>query len=181
MDRRISRRVALCGVLGALMVGLMLLGTLFPLSTYACPGLAGALLIPVLFELGGRSGVLLYCAVSVLSMILAPSKESALFFVLLLGWYPIARTRLQHIQLRPLRIVLKLIVFNAATCAVYALLLFVLVSPELTAEAAGWTAAFLIGFLALGNATFLVYDLCLGRIGDWYVCRLRPKLFPAHR
>ena len=34
--------------------------------------------------------------------------------------------------------------------------------------------------LLLGNVTFLLYDVLLGRIGDLYVYRLRPKLFPHH-
>ena len=40
--------------------------------------------------------------------------------------------------------------------------------------------AILAGMLLLGNVTFLLYDVLLGRIGDLYVYRLRPKLFPHH-
>ena len=175
-DRR-AFRVAFCGVMAGLMAALMLLGTLIPLSTYLCPMLAGALVIPVVWELGEGSGWLLYLAVSALSMILAPDKEAALLYVLLLGWYPVLRPRLMHISKRPLRIAVKLILFNAAVCAVYALLLFVFVSPDLQAEAAEWTALFLAGMLFLGNVMFLVYDLLLARLTDRYVTWLRPKLF----
>ena len=40
--------------------------------------------------------------------------------------------------------------------------------------------AILAGMLLLGNLTFLLYDVLLGRIGDLYVYRLRPKIFPHH-
>lgn len=175
-DRR-TFRVAFCGVMAGLMAALMLLGALIPLSTYLCPMLAGALVIPVIWELGEGSGWLLYLAVSALSMILASDKEAALLYVLLLGWYPVLRPRLMHITKRPLRVIVKLMLFNAAVCAVYALLLFVFVSPDLQAEAADWTALLLAGMLFLGNVTFLVYDLLLARLTDRYVTRLRPKLF----
>lgn len=177
MDERRSLRVAFCGVLAGLMAALMLLGTLIPLSTYLCPMLAGALVIPVVWELGAGSGWLVYAAVSILSLILAPDKEAALLYVLLLGWYPVLRPRLQHIARRPLRLAVKLILFNAAVCAVYALLLFVFVSPDFQAEAAEWTVLFLAGMLVLGNVTFLIYDLLLARLTDRYVTRLRPRLF----
>ena len=35
----------------------------------------------------------------------------------------------------------------------------------------------LAGMLALGNLTFLIYDLLLARLTDRYVMQLRPKLF----
>ena len=175
-DRR-AFRVAFCGVMAGLMAALMLLGTMIPLSTYVCPMVAGALAVPVIWELGAGSGWLLYAAVSLLSLILAPDKEAALLYVLLLGWYPILRPRLQHITRRPLRIAAKLILFNAAICAIYALLLFVFVSPDLQAEAAEWTGLLLAGMLLLGNVTFLIYDQVLARLTDRYVTRLRPRLF----
>lgn len=162
----------------ALMAVVMLLGSLVPLSTYVCPALAGALIIPALWEFGPGTGGLIYAGVSVLSLLLAPDKEAALLYVLLLGWYPILRPRLQRIRLRPLRVLCRLLVCNAGICACYALLLFVLVSPELTQEAADWTLPLLAGMLVLGNVTFLLYDLVLARLTDRYVVRLRPKLFP---
>ena len=175
-DRR-AFRVALCGVMAGLMAAIMLLGTLIPLSTYLAPMLAGALAVPVVWELGAASGWLLYAAVSALSLFLAPDKEAALLYVLLLGWYPVLRPRLQHITRRPLRAAVKLVIFNAAICAVYALLLFVFVSPDLQDEAASRTPWFLGGMLLLGNATFLLYDRLLALLTDRYVTKLRPKLF----
>ena len=52
--------------------------------------------------------------------------------------------------------------------------------PDLQAEFADWTVLFLAAFLLLGNVTFVLYDILLGRLGDLYVLRLRPKLFSTH-
>lgn len=180
MRNRTSFRVAFCGVLAALMVVIMLLGTMIPATEYLCPALAGVLIIPVVWEFGGKPGGLLYAAVALLSLILAPNKEAALFFVLLFGWYPLARPKLQHLKAKALRVVLKLVLFNAALAAIFALLLFVLISPEVVAQAADWTGLAVAAMLVLGNAAFLIYDVLLSRLSDWYVCRLRPKLFPRH-
>ena len=112
-----------------------------------------------------------------LAFFLAPDKEAALCFVLLFGWYPVARPKLQHIRQKPVRLVVKLALFNAALLAIYALLLFVFVMPDLQQEAQSWTALLLVVFFVLGNVSFLLYDVVLGRIADLYVRRLRPKLF----
>lgn len=177
MDNRRSIRVAFGGMAAALMLVTMLLGTLVPMSTYVCPALAGAIAVPVVWELGERTGWMLYAVVSALSLLLAPDKEAALLYILLLGWYPVLRPRVQHIRKKPLRAILKFIIFNAAIFAVYALLLFVFVSPDQQAEAADWTGWLLMGMLALGNVTFFIYDLVLARLPDFYVTKLRPKLF----
>lgn len=109
MRNRLSFRVAFCGVLAALMIAVMLLGTMIPTTTYICPALAGVLLLPVVWEFGFRTGALLYLAVALLSLILSPNKEAALFFVLLFGWYPLLRPKLQHLRRKPWRIILKLL------------------------------------------------------------------------
>ena len=88
-----------------------------------------------------------------------------------------ARPKLQHIRQKPVRLVVKLALFNAALLAIYALLLFVFVMPDLQQEAQSWTALLLVAFFVLGNISFLLYDVVLGRIADLYVRRLRPKLF----
>lgn len=177
MDNKASTRMAFCGLSAALMLVVMLLGTMIPFSTFLCPGIAGALSIPVLWEFGLRPGMLLYAAVSILSLILAPDKEAAFLFVFLLGWYPILRPKLQHIQKKPLRAVVKWVIFAAAISIVYALLLFVFTMPELTAEAEDWTFPILAAMLLLGSVTFLCYDVLLGRLQLLYVAWLRPKLF----
>ena len=41
MRNRLSFRVAFCGVLAALMIAVMLLGTMIPTTTYICPALRG--------------------------------------------------------------------------------------------------------------------------------------------
>ena len=82
--------VALGGVLAALAVVIMCLGTLIPIATYVCPAIC-MLLVQVVTKLCGRRiGWAWYGAVSVLSLLMAPDKEAAGVF-LLLGYYPIIK------------------------------------------------------------------------------------------
>lgn len=178
MKQKISTKIAFCGVLAALMVVIMLLGTLFPLATYACPAVAGALLIPAVWEFGSPTGWILYAAAAILTLLLCPDKEAAILFLLLLGWYPALRPTLQHLPHRAIRLVVKLLLFNLAIAASYLLLLFVLSLPDLVREAAQWTGPLVLGLLLLGNVTFLLYDLLLARLTNWYVYRLRARLRP---
>ena len=57
MRKTESQKIALCGVLGALSVVLLLVGAALQIGTYAAPMLAAFLLIPVLDEYGKLLGV----------------------------------------------------------------------------------------------------------------------------
>ena len=56
MRKTESQKIALCGVLGALSVVLLLVGAALQIGTYAAPMLAAFLLIPVLDEYGPKCG-----------------------------------------------------------------------------------------------------------------------------
>lgn len=180
MNNKVSTRVAFCGMFAALMLVVMLLGTAIPMTLFLCPALAGALAIPIVWEFGSKAGLLLYAAVSLLSLLLAPDKEAALLFVFLLGWYPILRPKLQHIPSAPLRVAVKLGICVGAVCAVYGLLLFVFTMPDLQTEAEAWTLPLLLVMAVLGCVVFLLYDQLLARCRALYVSRLRPKIFGHH-
>ena len=72
--------VALGGVLAALAVVVMSLGTTIPIATYVCPMLCALLLQAVLKTCGVRIAWAWYGAVAILSLLLAPDKEAAAVF-----------------------------------------------------------------------------------------------------
>lgn len=145
-----AKRMAVSGMMTALGVVLMLLGSILGLGMYAAPMFVGWCLIPIGKEWGRKYQVLLWIAISVLSFMLVPNVEENLMFAFLFGWYPIVRPRLQKLKKFP-RAVVKLALFNAIVVALEALLILVLV-PE---SAELWMV---LVWLVLGNLMFLAYD-----------------------
>ena len=98
MRKTESQKIALCGMLGALSVVLLLLGSALQIGTYAAPMLAAFLLIPVLEEYGTRYALTLYVCVAILAVLFVPETELALFYVLVMGYYPVrqAERRKKH-------------------------------------------------------------------------------------
>ena len=82
MRKTESQKIALCGMLGALSVVLLLLGSALQIGTYAAPMLAAFLLIPVLEEYGTRYALTLYVCVAILAVLFVPETELALFALL---------------------------------------------------------------------------------------------------
>lgn len=153
----------------------MALGGILPAATYCAPLLASLVLIPAREECGAKAAWLLYVAAALLSLFLCADKEAAVLF-LALGYYPLVHKALEAVKPRALVIVCKLALFNIAVCAVYALLLFVLVSEALRAEFHETTRIMQLVLLAAGNLVFLLYDLVLRRLEPLYRVRLQPVL-----
>ena len=91
MRKTESQKISLCGMLGALSVVLLLIGSALQIGTYAAPMLAAFLIIPVLEEYGPRYALTLYATVSILAVLFVPETELAFFYVLVMGYYPVLR------------------------------------------------------------------------------------------
>ena len=148
--KQASRNLALCGVLCALAVAIMAIGTILPVATYCAPVLASMTLLPALVLCGEKLSWAMFFASAMLSLLLAPDKEAAAIF-LALGYYPIVKPRLDR-KPKIRRRVGKLLLFNGSVLAVYAALLFVLKLDALLA-----------GLLLGGNFLFWLDDRLLGR------------------
>ena len=166
-------QLALGGVLAALAVVLLLLGGMIPVGTYVAPMLASLLLIPLLAELPKKLCLAWYAAAALLGVLLCPDRETAFVFVFL-GWYPIARPALDRLPRLP-RLAAKLLIFNAAVAALYALLILVFRPEALLQEARETGAVLLIVLVLLGNLSFLLLDLVLKRLGILYQIKKRRR------
>ena len=74
--KQASRDLALCGVLCALAVAIMAMGTILPVATYCAPVLASMTLLPVLVLCGEKLSWAMFFASAMLSLLLAPDKEA---------------------------------------------------------------------------------------------------------
>lgn len=157
--RKKSFFMALGGVTAALAVTVMCLGTLIPLATYVCPVICVLILQVVLRICGKRTAWTWYGVVSILTALLAPDREAAAIFVFL-GYYPIIKP---YLDKRRLSWLWKLIFFNGATFAAYAVLIWMLGISELAASFQELGLILSVVTLFLGNLTFFLLDKLLSR------------------
>ena len=151
--------VGLGGVLAALAVVTMCLGTLIPVATFICP-MACILMAQVVRKTcGSRYGWAWYGAVAILSLLLAPDKEAAAVFAAL-GYYPILKPRLDR-KKRPW--LWKGLLFNAAILVMYWLLIHLLGLAALAEEFSRAGVVMTGIMLVLGNVIFFLLDRLLGR------------------
>ena len=100
-----------------------------------------------------------YGAVTLLSLLMAPDKEAAAVF-LFLGHYPIVKPRLDKLRFS---MFWKLLLFNSAMVLMYWLLIHILGLSEIANDYEEAGTVMTIVMLLLGNVTFFMLDLVLGR------------------
>lgn len=170
-----SQQVALGGIATGLCIVIMFLTGMVPFSYYALPALAGLLLIAVKEENGMKTALIVYAAVSLLSLLVVPIKEAALLFVAFFGYYPIVRDSLSRIRPRVLSVVLRFIIFNAAVIAAYWIIVNVFGIAEILEEFGDFGKYSVLVLLGFGNVFFLVYDFAIRNITLAYRNWFRPK------
>lgn len=97
-------------------------------------------------------------------------------FIFILGYYPIIREKYEKIRPAPLRLLLKLALFNLAVIAAYIIMIYVFKLDAVIkslGEFGKYTGAFL---LAGGNTFFLIYDSLVKNLADLYEKKLRKIL-----
>lgn len=154
-----AKIMALCGILAALAVVIMAMGTLIPVATFVCPMLCMMVGRLVVAACGDRAAWAWYGAVTILGLLLAPDKEAAAVFAFL-GYYPIVKPKLDRMKPAWLW---KLLLFNGAILSMYALLIRVFGMAEISAEYEELGAAMTAVMLVLGNVTFFLLDMVLGK------------------
>lgn len=154
-----SKNIALGGVMAALAVVIMCLGGMIPLATFICPALC-LLMVKLIHGMTNvRIAWAWYGAVALLSVLMSPDKEAAAVFVCL-GYYPIIKPKMDK---WPAKWLWKLLFFNVVILAMYGVLIYVIGMPELAEEYQDAGLIMTIVTLLLGNVTFVMLDILLGR------------------
>ena len=169
--KRKSFCLALGGIFSALGVAIMYVGSFIEVLDLTTSALASLLCIVTVIELGKRWAWSVYAVTSVLSVILLGNKFPAVVYLLFAGFYPMIKEVLEgKIRKKVLAYAIKLIIFNAAFAAIAAVSVLLLRLPF---DEKGIMIAALI---ALGNVTFVLYDIALTRLISFYIFKLRPRL-----
>lgn len=154
-----ARQIAFGGMMAALAMVVMNLGSLIPVATFVCPMICMLILAFVIKMCGSRIGWAWYGAVAILSLLMAPDKEAAAVFVFL-GYYPICKPK---IEAKGGAVIKKLMLFNAAILIMYALLIRLFGMAQIAAEYQELGTIMTAVMLIMGNVTFFLLDRVLTR------------------
>lgn len=171
-----GKYIAFSGILTALAVVSMLLGSYFTVAAYALTGVASFLVYVIRTECDLRHGIAAYVCICLLGLLFVPYKEIVWLFLLLAGYYPLLKNRLDTLRFPLLRVAVKLLVCNGTMVFFFYSTVNLIYTGQMLPEYAQYAKLLAVGFVILGNATFLCFDLALGRVLRFYRQHLSPRL-----
>ena len=163
----------------------LMIPTALDLFCYALPAIAGMLVMFCVIEIDKKWALGVYASTSVISLLLVPNKEAALFYTLFFGYYPIVKAIFESKLPRVAEYILKLAVFNASVFAVYFLVINVLGMPLdelLDMGKSDFLNKYAVPImLLLGNFAFIMLDKAMTRMATVYILIWQKKfrkMFP---
>ncbi|MBQ3003763.1 MAG: hypothetical protein IJD82_08530, partial [Clostridia bacterium] len=161
------KAVATSGVLAALAVVILLLGSLIELLDLSAAAMASLVIMVAVIDLGIGYAAGVYAVAAVLSVLLFP-KTATIVFAAFVGYYPIVKVYLDRIKPRLLQYTVKLVLFNTFLFAILWLV------EQLLGAGNDWSALG-VPLYVLGNLTFLVFDLAIARLSLFYIHKIKRR------
>ena len=174
--REKTNRTALGGILSALALSFLFLGSVFPFAEIAGPALASVCVLLAAVEFSAKAAAAVYAAVSLLGFLVVPDKESVLLFIFFFGWFPMLKLR-ADLQLGPLpSLLVKLACFNISVFLMYWLILKIFVMKSVAAEFSDYSVGMYILLIVLSNITIVIMDFAFSKVIFLYRNVWRKKL-----
>lgn len=170
-----SYKVALGGVISSMSLFVMFLTGILPAFYIAFPMLAGGLLLVIVSDVGVKWAFVTYIGIGLLSLFITPDKEAALMFILLFGHYPILKQYIDKLKIMPLRLVLKIAVYNICIVTIFKLSMLVLGVEDMFADFEFLGKYVVPVLLAFTTLVFLVYDQILNSYMIIYKDYFKPR------
>lgn len=163
--------LTVCAVVTALQVIILCVSGLFQTIDLALAAMTVFFTLFIVVELGSRWAWMVYAAVTVLALALAPgTKFTPICYALFFGCYPICKPYLERFGKLP-SWMLKLVAFNGVFLIGYAVSARFLLVEDIAPVGSG---VFFASF-AIANAAFVLFDILMTMALTLYIFKFRKK------
>ena len=113
-----SNHIAKGGIFAALSLILLYLSSVFPTNKLIILGIASCIIPLSILTTGIKNTIVVYSAVSLLSLFIIPSKIISIAYILIFGCYGFAKYYIEKLRSLPKEFVLKLLYFNISSAII---------------------------------------------------------------
>ncbi|MBQ9518169.1 MAG: hypothetical protein IJR60_08850 [Eubacterium sp.] len=156
---RASKQLAVSGMLAALQIVLMFLGSVIWVLCYCAPMFCGLIMIILKESVGTKHCFIVYAVCSIIGLLFLPDKECVLTYIFFFGYYTIIRGGFEKLP-KALAVVLKLLLYNVSIAASQLILFYVFGVP-FESDFGKWSIPVL---LLSFNIVFVFYEMLLPRL-----------------
>lgn len=167
MNRKF-RKLTLSALLTALTMVSLFFAAMWPSGELGLAAFSSVFAAAAIIEEGVAAGVSVFVCSAALSLILFPGIPAPLFYISFFGYYPVFKSLIERVKARPVRLLLKLCVFNAALAVMYYSLSALVISFR------GYSPGYIV-LCVSGSAVFLAFDYGFTKIIRLYEYRIHGR------
>lgn len=166
-NRKLTKNIALCGVLAALALGMMFIGefTALDLSLLL---LCSLITVLTVIETGNKMAWIYAAVTSVLALVILPNKLYAIEYIMFAAVYPILKGYAERLPKWPAFIIKIAVLDLMLLCCVVLGQFVFMVGDEFFSLS--------VITMAVGTLFFILYDYTLTKCISYYIVKLRKRL-----
>ena len=162
--------------MSAIGVVFLLIGSVLQVLDISSAAIAGLVIVIAVIEIRGKYPVLIYFAVSLISLLILPNRFPAIFFILFGGLYPIFKAHFERFH-PVVSWTLKFSMFNMVLWFLIFLVRFLISRETIVPQENLWFLEnFRIVVFLVANLAFLLYDIVMTKIILLYIVKARKLL-----
>ncbi len=166
----LTKKLALCAILSAIGVVVLVLAAVYPPLAPAFAAFAGLFGAVAVIHCGAFWALGVWIICGALGLLLSPAKGAAVLYLLFFGWYPVAKSGIERIGRLPLCWAVKLLTASAPIVGSY----FVYYRLFVSAQSFAWYVY--LGLFLVMLAVFAAYDFAFSGLISFYLRRIRPHI-----
>jgi len=168
-----TRKMTLSALFAAMCIISLFVASVWPTGRFGLVAFASLFVAAAVIEAGISSGISVFIISSIIGMLILPNRAAPILFIIFFGYYPIAKSLIEHIKGELLQWVIKLALFNTATIATWFFMRELLLDsmgnrPLFGAELPYFPLALPI----VGSVVFLIYDYGFTKLIWFYINRI---------
>lgn len=172
-----TRKMTLSALFAALCVISLFVASVWPTGRFALVAFASLFVASAVIEGGISSGISVFVVSSIIGMLILPNRAAPLFFIMFFGYYPVAKSLIEHIKGILLQWAFKLALFNASMFASWFLLRELLVSfisdnLNIFRDSGYDYSRFLLPLMFIANVVFIIFDFGFTKLIWLYINRI---------
>lgn len=164
-----SKKIALGGIVTLLSTISLYVSSVLPTNRLFFFALSTFFLAAIILENDVKFAALVYISSSLLGFIIIPNKVVVLPYIIFFGYYAIVKSLIERINILPIEILIKLLLFNLSTYITYSIVSTALLG-EIIIKLPAW-----ILFILL-QLVFVIYDYFFSLGIYYYRNKIRPKI-----
>lgn len=171
-----TRKMAFASIMTALTV-VCLYGSVFlPTGKIALLAMTSLCVLVTHAECGTKFSLIQYLASALIGSLLVPFKSQIIIFIVFIGYYPIIKSYMEHIDKRWLELLVKILFFNAILIVAYFALKYFLLTYIDLGTIFNLVFSHLIAVVIVAEIVFVLYDYMLSILASYYITVIQKRL-----